>query len=111
MTTIEAILAALGISLKALIGSAVGGLLSLNFFDGLNPTRRWIVAAGGLAIGALGTGPLVAYFRMTPLIYDGAVGLVLGLFGMSVVSAVLKTVRDTDWAGIVRSRLGRGGDA
>jgi hypothetical protein len=98
MTTIEAILAALGISLKALIGSAVGGLLSLNFFDGLNPTRRWIVAAGGLAIGALGTGPLVAYFRMTPLIYDG-------------VSAVLKTVRDTDWAGIVRSRLGRGGDA
>lgn len=102
------ILAALGLKLVNLLVACVTSFVSLRFFDGLNTRDRWITFVGGVAIAAWGAAPLREYFELKPGVEVGIVVL-LGLFGMSIASEVVKLVRDTDWIALIRNLRGGGG--
>jgi hypothetical protein len=123
MVWIEAFLTALGLKLPVVISSALGGFVSLNFFEekdaagnvvSIPRRKRWTIAIGGAAIGMYGAGPLLEWLvhevpgltvKAQARIEIG-VGLFLALFGMSLVAALVKAVPEI--ISDVRRRIGGG---
>lgn len=83
--------AALGIKFKVFIAGALGGVVSLRFFDNLDAKGRLIVALGGVSAAVFGQPAASAFFKLTPE-YDGGLGFVIGLFAMSVAGAGVKAI-------------------
>ena len=56
---------------------------------------------------------LMAYFIAMPIAealgnenYGPVIGVFIGIFGLTICEAILKTIKETDWSGIIKSRLG-----
>lgn len=94
----EVVTALLAIKWKALIAGTIGAVLSLRFFDGLNMQDKFTTAAGGAASANYLTEPAMQFFGLTPATFEGGLGFIIGLFGMSIAAAVVRTIRDTNWA-------------
>lgn len=101
----DAFLASLGIKKAALVAGFVGGLISLRFFDGLTSSQKFATAVSGAASANYLTDPTIAHFALT-VGYEGGIGFAIGLFGMSVAAALVRLVKDTDWAGVLKGRFG-----
>lgn len=99
------LIAALGIKLKLLIPGAFGAIISLRFFPGLNVWEKASTFLGGVGIAIYGAVPLVEWLELKESAEVGF-ALILGLFGMAVVAAVIKVIRDTDWSSIVKTKGG-----
>jgi len=104
---IEGILAALGLKLKVVAAGAVGAFMSLRFFEGLSLWERWFTFISGLALASYIAVPFAALMGVTTDAMEQGVSLLIGVMGMAIVSAILKVARDTDWAGIIKSRYGK----
>ena len=107
MTYIDAIIAffaAAGIKVGTIFGAIAGGFLSLNFFDGLTPAKRWVTAISGVLLGIIFS-PLFIQLLSLPTLHSIELGVAgfIGLFGMSIVSAAFKGVRELDVKGIIES--------
>ena len=57
----------------------------------------------------------MAYFIATPLAkafgneeYAPIIGSLIGIFGLTICITIEKTIKETDWSGILKSRLGGG---
>jgi uncharacterized membrane protein YeaQ/YmgE (transglycosylase-associated protein family) len=97
----EAILSAIGLTLKTFIIGAIGGLLSLRFFDGLSWWGRFATVLGGGVIASYGTALALEFLELSAK-HEGFLALMIGVFGMSVVAAVIKAVASADlWKEIV----------
>jgi hypothetical protein len=99
------LLAALGIKKAALLAGLIGGVVSLRFFEGLTGWGKVVTALGGAAFANYLAGPASEYLAVSAS-HEGGVGFVLGLFGMSVAAAGIKAVRDVDWAGVIKGKIG-----
>ena len=109
LEAIAAIIAALGLKIKVVFASAMGAFISLRFFDGLSIWERWVTFFGGVSIGSFVSVPMAQAMQIQTEVVEQGLSLGLGLFGMSIVAAVIKVIRDTDWIGIINNRL-RGND-
>ena len=107
METIDAVLAAIGITLKNALAGAIGSLVSMRFFPGLTTIESWGTFGGGWALAVYLAQPVTLFFELKPAVETG-ISLLIGLFGMAVVAATIRTVKDTDWSGIIKGKLGGG---
>ena len=99
------ILAALG---AKSLGGLGGGILSLRFFDGLSTLGKCGTAASGLACAYFLTPLVILWLGLGQTVAtEGGIGFLVGLYGMSCASAVMQGIRSTDWAAVIRGRLGQ----
>lgn len=103
---VEAFFSALGLKLQVVVAGAIGAFISLRFFDGLGTRDRWLTFVGGWALASYLTGLAHEYFELKTVSAETGIALLVGLFGMSVVAALIKVIRETDWIGIVKRRGG-----
>lgn len=121
LESLGAFLAALGIKFGVLLASAIGGFLSLSFFEGTpqadgtakppSSFQKWCVVGVGGALGTYGAGPIIELAQISTKTdrLEVAIGLMLGLFGMSLTAAIIKTIRDLNIAEIVKNWLPKRG--
>lgn len=83
----------------------VGGIISLRFFEGLTLQGKAWTVGGGMVMSFFLTHPIMDYFKWNVEHYEGGVGFIVGLFGMSVAAAAAKLVTDSD---VLKSWLKRG---
>lgn len=102
MEVLEGVLTAFGIKLKVIVAGAFGAFISLRFFEGLRWWERWTTFIGGVGIAHYWAEGL-AYFLQ--LKFEAGLAVLLGIFGMAVISAFMKMIKETDWPGIVKSIL------
>jgi len=106
---VDAVLAAFGIkNLSALIAGAIGGAVSLRHYTDLTMKGKCAVLASSMAIANYGTLPVAHWFGGRALDHQEAIAWCLGLFGLSMVSAVIGLIKSTDWD-TVRGFFGGGG--
>lgn len=121
MEAVLSALAAVGIKLGVLFSSAVGGFLSLRFFEGdklpdgtvrpLTVRQKWFIAAAGWAMGIYMAGLTVELFGLTDKTgkVEIGLGLVIAAFGMSLASAINRAIRELNLGPIIESWLRRPG--
>jgi len=103
---VDAILAALGIkNASTLVAGAVGGIVSLRHYTDLTMGGKCAVLVSSMAIANYATLPIAHWFGGQALEFQEGIAWCLGLFGLSMVSAVLGLIKSTDWD-VVRTFFG-----
>lgn len=114
MAWIETLLAALGINKVSVIFGAIGAALHAVRGKDRHPFERVVAFLTGFALAAVGPGFIITRFGLAPdPSYYGALGFVLGYFGMSIMDAAgdaIGALKQVRWKEIVETRLGRKGD-
>ena len=86
-----------------IVAGLVGGLISMNFVDGMTAKQRLAAILAGATIAHY-LSPLIAFlFNMRD--YQETIGFLVGLFGMSICSAIFKAIKDSDLWAIIEQRL------
>lgn len=87
-----------------IIAGFIGGVVSLRFVDHMTLRQR---------ISSVATSVVLAnYFAydisdaLGAAKYAEGCGAMIGLFGISLIGAILKAIKETDIAGIIKKRLG-----
>jgi len=95
---IEQLAAALGIKSKGvLLWGLIGACLSMYFAQpGMHWLTRLVYCSGGAACAYVGAPALAEYFTLSEAA-TGAVGFVLGVFGMSLLAALQTIIRESKW--------------
>lgn len=103
----DQILVALGIKKVPFIAGFIGALISLKFF----PTATWwekvLTFFGGWSAAVYGTPMVIAYFKLSAEAdsYAGGIGLVIGLFAMTIVAALITAITETKWSELISNIL------
>lgn len=87
------------------IAGFIGSLLSLSFIDHMDKRQRIIAVISGMVM-AYYLAPLIA-FLFNEEKYEATIGFLVGLFGMSVVAAVFRAIKNSDLWGLITRRYGR----
>lgn len=83
-----------------------GALVAIPFHEEIKTRRGFITFVfTGVACGYFLTGLASRYFNIGPE-SAGGVGFLLGAFGGSMISAVIRAFREADLWGLVRARFG-----
>lgn len=99
---IEQIAAALGIKKSSVIApAAVGALVAAIRASHLKVWQRVVTFLCGFGMATYLTHPVLAWFKWEDG-FEHGVAFVLGLFGMTIVEALLTT----DWKAIIQKRAG-----
>lgn len=99
------IIETLGLKAASIVAGAVGAFVSLRFFEGLNLWEKWSTFLGGWALASFLAQPLVLFLEVPSKVESG-ISLLVGLFGMSLVAAIIRVIRDTKWSSIIQKRGG-----
>jgi|LauGreDrversion4_2_1035121.scaffolds.fasta_scaffold1432271_2 hypothetical protein len=99
---LEAVLGAL----KLLFPGFIGAFLASVTGPARDIKTRFIGFVAGFSIALYGTDPLLHFFTLNHDTYAAPAGFALGFFGMSVAEAAMKVIRETDIAGIIKSKFG-----
>jgi hypothetical protein len=88
------------------IAALFGTLVSVPFHDDLKTRRGFVVFVfTGVTCGYFLTMPALHYFHISPE-SAGGIGFLLGAFGGSMISAVLRAFNEADLWALVKSRFG-----
>ena len=101
MSAIEESIAVLFAKIASTFPGLIGGVLSLRFFKDQSGSARLVTVIGGWACAAFTTDPVMAYFSLADTVWKNGVAFFIGLFGMSIVAAIMGTVKDVQWADII----------
>ena len=93
-------------TVKILFPGFIGAFLAAITGPARDIKTRFIGFIAGFCIALWGTDALLHFFSLNASIYAGPAGFALGFFGMSVAEAVMKVIRETDIAGIIKGRFG-----
>jgi hypothetical protein len=93
-------------ALKLLFPGFIGALLASITGPARDIKTRFIGFSSGFCISLYGTEPLLHFFSLSNETYTAPAGFALGFFGMSVAEAAMKVIRETDIAGIIKSKFG-----
>lgn len=96
------------LNFKGFLLGAVGTLIALRFFDGLTTTQKWLTVVGGSMLAGLGRDLVLELLDVQPK-HDGIIAFLIGLFGMALVSQVIQTVKQINWAEVRSWLPGRKG--
>ena len=100
-------LAALSLKIQVIVAGAIGAFISLKFFEGLGVLEKWGTVLGGWGLASFGTGYAVEAMELKSVAAETFYALLIGLFGMSIVAAFIKVIRNTDWSEIVKGLFNR----
>ncbi len=81
----------LGIQKSAAVGGALGAIISLRFAQKLSIVGKFSMFFSGMLLATYTT-PLAAKYFSVGLDLYGGIGLVIGIFGMAVVSALMTAI-------------------
>lgn len=88
------------------IAALFGALVAMPFHDELKTKRGFtIFVFTGMACGYFLTGMAMRYFHIPPD-SAGGVGFLLGAFGGSMISAVLRAINEADLWSLMKARFG-----
>ena len=97
---LDSIATAVGVKKGVVIAAFIGALLA----SFLGPKKDWraktLCFLVGFAAAVYITGPLISYFELKAGDYEGGIGFMLGLFGMSLADKALTLIGDIDGASI-----------
>lgn len=88
-----------------ILAGFVGGVLSMSFVDGMNKTQRLVAIISGMAMAHY-LAPLIAFLFHEEQ-YQETIGFLIGLFGMSVCSAIFRSIKNSDMWALIQQRFGR----
>lgn len=109
MHWLEELLAAVGLTKAPFVAGFIGGVFSLHFVKELRGATGSLAAiAGGAATGGYVAPVVVEYWSLSPSA-NGALGFLIGMFGLSLASAVYVVITTTDWKAVLASLLSRRG--
>lgn len=92
--------------LKLLAPGLIGALLAAFTGPIRDMKTRFTGFCFGFCIALFGSSPLLHFFKLDADTYSAGIGFALGYFGMGVTEALMKAVRETDIAGIIKSKFG-----
>ena len=96
-------------STKAIIiAGFIGGMLSMSFVDGMNKKQRLIAIISGMAMAHY-LAPMIAFLFHEEQ-YQETIGFLIGLFGMSVCSAIFRAIKNSDVWSLIQQRFCRRGE-
>lgn len=93
-------------ALKLLFPGFIGALLASITGPVRDIKTRFMGFVFGFCVASYGTDPLLNFFQLSHDTYQSGCGFILGYFGLSVSDAMMKFIRETDFAGIVKSKFG-----
>ncbi len=108
METLILKLEAVFTGIKLLFPGFIGALLASITGPSRDIKSRFIGFVVGFCVASYGTDPLLNFFSLSHETYQSGCGFILGYFGLSVSDAILKFIRETDFAGIIKSKFGGG---
>lgn len=112
MAWIDAVLAAFGVNKVSVLFGFIGAALHAVRGKDRHWLERVVSFLAGFALAAVGPGFIIARFGLQPdPSYYGALGFVLGYFGMSLIDAAAEAIgalKQVRWKEIVENRLGGG---
>jgi len=88
-----------------IIAGFIGGVLSMSFVDGMNKRQRLVAICSGMVMAHY-LAPLIA-FLFHEEEYQETIGFLIGLFGMSVCSAIFRSIKNSDMWSLIQQRFGR----
>jgi hypothetical protein len=88
------------------LASFIGGVVSLRFVDGMSKCQRVASVAIGVWMADLFAVP-IADSLGAPQYSEGCAAMI-GLFGISIIGALFKAIKDISIAEIIRMRFGGG---
>lgn len=94
------------IKIKVLFPGLIGALLAALTGPIRDMKTRFIGFVFGFCIALYGAAPILHFFKLDSETYGAGIGFALGYFGMGVTEALMKAVRETDIAGIIKSKFG-----
>jgi Na+/proline symporter len=92
-----------GVKMVALAGF-LGGVLSMSFVDGMNKRQRCAALASGMVMAHY-LSPLIANL-FSKGEYQETIGFLVGLFGMSITSAIFRAIKSSDLWALFEQRFG-----
>lgn len=98
--------ALLGLKPLTILGAAVGGFISLNVFDDQPVKVRWTAAVGGTGLSALIAEPLTLWAGVPPKV-EIVFAVFIAIFGMSLVTAIAKGIKDIKVVDVFWGILGK----
>jgi len=101
-------LEALFLKIKILFPGLIGAALAAITGPARDIKERFIGFTFGFCVASFGADPMLNFFSLSHDTYQSGVGFILGYFGLSVSDALMKFIRETDFAGIVKSKFGGG---
>lgn len=91
---------------EAVSAGLIGALLSIPLTPDVKAAKdRIILVASGTATAYYSAPLIIEYLHVKPSL-GSSISFLIGVFGMSVVAAVLRSARDADIWGLIRSRFG-----
>lgn len=87
-----------------IVAGLIGSLLSLAFVEQMSKRQRIVAVLSGMVMAHY-LAPLIA-FLFNEDKYQETIGFLVGLFGMSVVAAVFRTIKNSDLWGLIKKRYG-----
>lgn len=82
-----------GIVKASAVGGAIGALISLRFASGMSLAGKLFMFFCGFGMAAFLTPTAAHFFNVGEKLYGG-IGLLIGIFGMAVVSAAMKAISE-----------------
>lgn len=94
------------IKIKLLFPGLIGALLAAMTGPERDKRSRFIGFVFGFCVAVYVTDFLIYFFNLHGEHYRSGIGFALGYFGMGVAEALMKALRDTDIAGILKGKFG-----
>lgn len=97
---------AIFLKIKILFPGLIGAFLAAITGPSRDIKARFVGFIFGFCVASFGTDPLLNFFSLNHETYQSGAGFILGYFGLAVSDALMKFIRETDFAGIIKSRFG-----
>lgn len=88
-----------------IIAGFIGSILSMSFVDGMSKKQRGIAILSGMVMAHY-LAPLIAYLFKEQE-YEETIGFLIGLFGMSICSALFRSIQSSDIWGLIKDRFSK----
>lgn len=109
MHWLDELLGAFGLTKAPFIAGFIGGVISLRFVKELQGTVGSLIAiSGGAVTGGYVSPWIVDYWHLSASAV-GALGFLIGMFGLSLASALYVVITTSDWKAMLASLLSRRG--
>lgn len=107
--SIEEMIAAAATKIGPTLPGFVGGVLSLRFFKEQTWGEKVMTVLGGWACASWATEPVLAFFTLNNTSWSNGISFFVGLFGMSIVAALMAALKEINLGEIVSGWIKRGG--
>lgn len=95
-----------GLKFPSLVAAFFGSVVSFRFIRAETWLGRLLLLMGGFGGAAFGT-PLILHVFEWPLAFEGGAAFLLGMFGMAICDAFVRTIAAADIWSVIRGWLER----